>query len=97
MRIFLTLTLLSIFFSASARQKAYDFNTRCQQAYEAIMQLRIDDGKALLEAEKREHPDNLIPYFLDNYADFFPLYFNEDPAVYNAKKGLRGTDRKSVV
>jgi len=91
MRIFLTLTLLSIFFSASARQKAYDFNTRCQQAYEAIMQLRIDDGKALLEAEKREHPDNLIPYFLDNYADFFPLYFNEDPAVYNAKKGLRGT------
>lgn len=91
MRIFLTLTLLSIFFSASARQKAYDFNTRCQQAYEAIMQLRIDDGKALLEAEKREHPDNLIPYFLDNYADFFPLFFNEDPAVYNAKKGLRGS------
>lgn len=55
------------------------------------MQLRIDDGKALIEAEKREHPDNLIPYFLDNYADFFPLFFNEDPAVYAAKKGLRAT------
>jgi hypothetical protein len=91
MRIFLALILLSICFPASARQKAYDFNTRCQQAYEAIMQLRIDDGKALIEAEKREHPDNLIPYFLDNYADFFPLFFNEDPSVYAARKGLRAT------
>jgi hypothetical protein len=91
MRIFLAILLFSISFSVNARQKAYDFNTRCQQAYDAIMQLRIDDGKALLEAEKREHPDNLIPYFLDNYADFFPLFFNEDPAVYAAKKGQRAT------
>jgi predicted negative regulator of RcsB-dependent stress response len=91
MRIFLSILLLSISFTVSARQKVYDFNTRCQQAYEAIMQLRINDGKALLEAEKKEHPDNLIPYFLDNYADFFTLYFNEDPAEYAAKKGLRAT------
>ncbi len=91
MRLFLSLLLLSISFTVTARQKGYDFNARCQQAYEAIMQLRIDDGKALLEAEKREHPDNLIPYFLDNYADFFPLYFNEDPAQYAARKDQRNT------
>ena len=89
MRFFLSVLLLSITFTVTARQKVYDFNSRCQQAYEAIMQLRLEEGKALLEAEKKEHPDNLIPYFLDNYADFFPLYFNEDPAEYNAKKSQR--------
>ncbi|GAA0523254.1 tetratricopeptide repeat protein [Chitinophaga japonensis] len=91
MRIFLSLILLSIAFTVTAREPVYDFNTRCQQAYEAIMQLRINDGKALLAAEKQEHPDNLIPYFLDNYADFFPLFFNEDPAMYAATKGARAT------
>ncbi|HWV69335.1 tetratricopeptide repeat protein, partial [Chitinophaga sp.] len=31
----------------------------------------------------------LAPYFLDNYADFFPLFFNEDPAAYSQKRNLR--------
>jgi hypothetical protein len=84
MGLFLSLTLPAI-----ARQKVYDFNPRCQQAYDAIMQLRVDAGTALLEAEKSEHPDNLIPYFLENYIDFFNLFFNEDPATYAQRKGLR--------
>ena len=74
-----------------ARQKVYDFNPRCQQAYDAIMQLRVDAGTALLDAEKKEHPDNLIPYFLENYIDFFTLFFNEDPSVYAQRKSLRDT------
>jgi predicted negative regulator of RcsB-dependent stress response len=86
---FLLGLFLSITFSLTARQKVYDFNTRCQQAYDAIMQLRLDAGAALLEEEKKAHPDNLIPYFLENYADFFILFFNEDPALYAQKKALR--------
>jgi len=35
-----------------------------------------------LNAEKTLHPDNLIPYFLENYIDFFILFFNEDPVEY---------------
>lgn len=87
--IFSLLLLLSVGFNVSARQKVFDFNTRCEQAYDAIMQLRLNTGRALLEAEKKEHPDNLAPYFLDNYADFFPLFFNEDPAEYSKKRSLR--------
>lgn len=86
---FLLGLFLSITFSVTARQKVYDFNIRCQQAYDAIMQLRLDAGAALLAEEKKAHPDNLIPYFLENYADFFTLFFNEDPALYAQKKALR--------
>jgi len=88
-----TLLLLGLFFItvnvASGRQKVYDFNPRCKQAYEAIMQLRLAAGTALLEQEKKANPDNLIPYFLDNYADFFLLFFNEDPALYAQRKDMR--------
>jgi tetratricopeptide (TPR) repeat protein len=90
MRTLFLLGLLFTFnFSVTGRQKVYDFNPRCQQAYEAIMQLRIAAGTALLEQEKKAHPDNLIPYFLDNYTDFFTLFFNEDPALYAQRKDER--------
>ncbi|RFS24626.1 tetratricopeptide repeat protein [Chitinophaga silvatica] len=89
MRIIFSLLLLLNVLNVSARQKVYDFNPRCEQAYDAIMQLRLNAGRALLEAEKREHPDNLAPYFLDNYADFFTLFFNEDPSEYSRKRSMR--------
>lgn len=67
-------------------QKHYEFNTTCRQAYQAIIQLRLEDGSRLLENEKKRDPDNLIPFFLDNYIDFFQLFFNEDPGQYEAWK-----------
>ena len=32
----------------------------------------------MLNIEKTQHPDNLVPYFLENYIDFFTLFLNED-------------------
>ena len=71
----------------SAGQKHYDFNNTCRQAYRSIIELRLDEGSRLLEAEKKRDPNNLIPFFLDNYIDFFQLFFNEDAAQYAAWKG----------
>ena len=70
-------------------QKHYDFNTTCRQAYQAIIELRLDEGSRLLEVEKKRDGNNLIPFFLDNYIDFFQLFFNEDAAQYAAWKGRR--------
>ncbi|HEY4156316.1 MAG TPA: tetratricopeptide repeat protein [Puia sp.] len=67
-------------------QYHYDFNPVCQKAYGQIIALRLDSGKALIEAEKKTDPRNLIPYFLENYIDFFTLFFNEDPAEYQRRK-----------
>jgi tetratricopeptide (TPR) repeat protein len=70
-------------------QKHYDFNNSCRQAYQSILQLRLEEGSRLLEAEKKRDPNNLIPFFLDNYIDFFQLFFNEDAAQYARWKGRR--------
>jgi len=63
-------------------QKTFDFNAACKQAYKEIVQLKLASGQQLLNAEKAQHPDNLIPYFLENYIDFFTLFFNEDRTLY---------------
>ncbi|HEY4111201.1 hypothetical protein [Puia sp.] len=71
----------------SVGQKHYDFNNTCRQAYRSIIALRLEEGSRLLETEKRRDPNNLIPFFLDNYIDFFQLFFNEDAGQYAAWKG----------
>jgi tetratricopeptide (TPR) repeat protein len=70
-------------------QKHFDFDDNCRAAYESIVELRLDEGYRLLEAEKKRDPNNLIPFFLDNYIDFFQLFFNEDASQYAAWKGRR--------
>jgi len=71
----------------SKGQKHYEFNNTCRQAYQSIIALRLEEGSRLLEMEKKRDPDNLIPFFLDNYIDFFQLFFNEDAGQYAAWKG----------
>ncbi len=69
----------------------YHFNERCQSAYKLIMSLQMKEAIQLLEAEKKAAPQNLIPWFLDNYIDFFELFFNEDPAQYQLRLKHRTT------
>lgn len=67
-------------------EKVYDFNATCQQAYNAITSLKINQGQQLINQAKLQNPDNLIPDFLESYIDFFVLFFNEDPAEFKIRK-----------
>lgn len=77
--------LIAVF---SKAEKVYEFNSTCQQAYQEITKLKLNNGLALLEKAKKQNPDNLIPVILESYADFFELFFNEDAAQYKAKKNV---------
>ena len=79
----LVVILISI---AGFGQKVYEFSPVCQQAYNEIMKLRLEPGKALVEKARQQNPNNLIPELLDGYIDFFELFFNEDPQHYEARK-----------
>jgi tetratricopeptide (TPR) repeat protein len=84
-RILIT-TLLFCFATFAQAEKVYEFNTTCQQAYKEIMQLKLNNGLALIAKAKQQNPDNLIPIVLESYIDFYTLFFNEDPAYYNVAK-----------
>jgi tetratricopeptide (TPR) repeat protein len=83
--------LLVLLYTPLQAQKVFDFNDRCKQAYHEIIQLKLNSGQQLLNTEKAQHPNNLIPYFLENYIDFFTLFFNEDPAEYKKRLPNRET------
>ncbi|MGE5108766.1 MAG: tetratricopeptide repeat protein [Sphingobacteriales bacterium] len=84
-RTYLILTILFLFPCFCRAEKKFDFNTNCLKAYKEIVKLKLSAGQEILNTEKKNNPDNLIPYFLENYIDFFVLFFNEDPAEYKSR------------
>ena len=80
-------SIVFLFFSVVLKaEKVYEFNSTCQQAYQEIIKLKINNGIALIEKAKQQNPNNLIPIFLENYVDLVSLFFNEDAAEYAIKK-----------
>jgi len=79
-----TSLILGMFFASwqTIAQKTFDFNENCRSAYQQITMLKLDPGQAILNEERKQHPDNLIPYLLENYIEFFRLFFNEEPELY---------------
>lgn len=64
----------------------YDFNESCVKAYNDIIALKLEQGKASLEDLQKEDPDNLIPVLLRNYVDFLEVYTTGSEEVYESKK-----------
>lgn len=69
----------------------FDFNDNCKAAYEALVSLRIQEGKRLLQQERTTRPGNLIPVLLDNYDDCLTLLFVGDKRAFQKRKGNLST------
>ncbi len=63
-----------------------DYNSNCQAIYNQISALQLDAAKANLLQEANQHPTNAAIVFLANYIDFYELFFNEDPILFQRKK-----------
>lgn len=67
-------------------QPTFQLSEHSRNAYQSIIELKLEKGLLEVKEEKKRDPDNLLPVLLDNYADFLRLYFNEDPGDYEKFK-----------
>ena len=56
----------------------FTFDQENVEAYQSIIALRLSEGRARLREIRRKQPGNLIPVWLEDYADFFEAYIDED-------------------
>jgi tetratricopeptide (TPR) repeat protein len=63
---------------------ATEFSKPVQQAYQEIIKLKVDSGRKLIRQYLQQHPDNLVALLLENYTDFLPVIFLQNPATYEA-------------
>ncbi len=66
----------------SFAQYTYDFNKNCTDAYTLVLNLKFDEGQKLIDKEKQLHPDNNIPYLIENYIYFLKVFIGEEESVF---------------
>jgi len=75
--------LVALQLSAKAN---FNFDNTCVEAYRAILDLRMNDARVLIQKEKQQNPQNGITILLDNYVDYFSLLASESKTDYERLK-----------
>lgn len=84
------LPLFFVFAISGLTAKAnFDFDTNCVAAYHAILSLKMNEARELLQREKQQNPQNGIVVLLENYEDYFSLLASESKDDYEKLKDRR--------
>ncbi|MCB0805349.1 MAG: tetratricopeptide repeat protein [Bacteroidales bacterium] len=78
-----------VFTSGISGQYVYDFNQNCRTAYAEIISLKFDAGQKLIDKEKNMHPENNIPYLLQNYIYFLTAFIGENEDEFDILDGKK--------
>lgn len=70
----LTAALALLAATAAGAQAHYTFTPAASEAYRTIVELRLDEGRARVDALRAADPNNLVAVWLADYADFFEAY-----------------------
>lgn len=88
--IFFTVLITTILsFSAHAQ---YDFNRNCEDALQALIDLRIPTARQIIKQELEQNPTNYYAYYLDHSCDVYQLVIttsNSDYKVFKNSYELR--------
>lgn len=84
-------------------QGYFELTDGVRAAYTSVSNLRIEEAKLRIATVKKEEPDNMLIYHIENYIDFFDLFINEEKDVYDRIKKnkdkrldkIRGGDQSS--
>ncbi len=85
--------LIFLFFFFSFRAEAYyDLNPRLRTAYSKIIQLRLQEGRDLINKEKQYNPNNHLAVLYENYIEFLIAFITEEDKHFQEFK-IKSDDR----
>jgi tetratricopeptide (TPR) repeat protein len=64
----------------------FNYSPLAKTAYENVMSLRFEEAYLQIAQLKREEPNNLVAYHIENYIDFFRIYISESKTEFNRLK-----------
>ena len=70
----------------------FEFSTGARSAYEKVISLRFVEARTEINALKKNEPNNLVPYFVENYLECAAAILNDSEAEY--RKGVKGMDKR---
>ena len=87
---------LLISISGIPGQSYFDYNQDVDQAYNYILQLKMDSAQHILDQLKNNTPDNLATHHVENYIDFFTVFLGEEEEEFKRFE-KRKNDRLDII
>ena len=78
--------LFASLFSVSSTHAEFVWNDNCVNAYTEVSKLNFKKANHLLATERKAHPANLIPVYIESEIDFLLSFISEDEAVLSKLK-----------
>ncbi len=83
MRIIFSILISLLVVSVGNSKPAYfRYTLKAQDAYQLVINLRLDEAEEALNNLKLAEPDNLIVYHIEDYVDFFKVFITEDKKLF---------------
>lgn len=70
----------------------FELSTATRSAYEKIISLRFEEARTEIEALKKSEPNNLMPYFIENYLECASAVLNDSEDEY--RRGVKKMDKR---
>jgi tetratricopeptide (TPR) repeat protein len=74
----------------------WGFDTTCQEAYQATLNLQFEKASQLLADFKAESEPNACVALIENYQDFLQIFILEEESVFKAKESNRKSRLKQL-
>ena len=76
-KLYFTLLFAFLFFQKTHAER-FEFTPTAKLAYDKVMTLEFQEARNLIYQVKRDDPENMIIYLVENYIDFFSVFINEN-------------------
>ena len=71
--------ILACLYTCSVHGQGYfESNTAIAEAYNLVTTLQLDAAQIKIDQIKKDEPQNMLVYHIENYIDFFKIFINED-------------------
>ncbi len=77
-----SLLFLLLPFTGKSNAAYFKYSLKAKDAYQLVINLRLNEAEIALTNLKISEPDNLIVYHIEDYVDFFKIFITEDKALF---------------
>jgi len=77
-------------------QQVFEWTPRAIQGYQYATSLQLNNALKVVDEMKKQEPNNMLVYFIEDYIDFFNLFIGEERSTYQLLKNKKDIRLKMI-
>ncbi|MBK9211445.1 MAG: tetratricopeptide repeat protein [Saprospiraceae bacterium] len=93
---FFIVGIISFWLQTTMGQQVFEWTPRAIQGYQYATSLQLNNALKVVDEMKKQEPNNMLVYFIEDYIDFFNLFIGEERTTYQLLKNKKDIRLKMI-